>query len=588
MTKAVSQSSEASFVPWRDDALLPEESAYSLVNKAAWFVSQQPVWFARSCNSLDGRPTKPSPARLDFADVRGLDRYFHNKRLMPSIHGLSFPAYLRAVQESELRENSLPWRSDRLRICASCIAMGVHLRLHQHTAVTHCPVHGVELESKCPHCQIHISYCSESNQGSYSCGQCHYSLLHERQITTLHGIEFRSAVASASSALKGWRMRALQDAKVGCGINRIEGGDTHPLRNLMANRVLLAARCRDSGAPAWIASCGFAGADVQVGSIRISGPRRDAAFRSISELDVAAVNRSFGASVSMRKNPTIPGVDDRISDARVQAALRRVTNCFLKRCCSRHAECLDTPFRMFGESLMGKDAPEELLQCCPVAVGFWLWRLSSTTDLRLITHLGFRCRGSTCANVDLLLYSLAKSHLHYLIYLASACAMLGRSSSGHQSSALDPVYSAMRQLDICWHPFMSGNDREREVALDGACHLVRFDCSPLIANMECAGSAPYVRRLRRQLRSTRVIDARHGREIELDLEHTWESKQFKQVRPFALMRHDRPLLAIEKWAELQSDCFEAVILDVVASRLSTSLKNVQWNVLDSAINSKSE
>lgn len=588
MTKAVSQPSEASFVPWRDDALLPEESAYSLVNKASWFVSQQPVWFARSCNSLDGRPTKPSPARLEFAGVCGLDRYFHNKRLMPSIHGLSFPAYLRAVRESELRENSLPWRSHRLRVCASCIAMGVHLRLHQHTAVTHCPVHGVELESRCPHCQLHISYCSESNQGNYSCGQCHYSLLHERKITTVHDVEFRSAVASASFAFKEWRMRALQDAKVGCGIDRIEGGETHPLRNLMANRVLLAARCSGSGAPAWIGSCGFTGADVQVGSIRMSGPRRNAAFRSISERDVTAINRTFAASGYLRKNPTVRAVDDRISDVRVQAALRRVTSCFLKRCCSQHSECLDTPFRMFGESLTGKDAPEELLQCCPVAVGFWLWRLSSTMNVRIMFHLGLHCRGSTCANVDLLLYSLAKSHLHYLIYLASVCAKLGRSSSGDQSSALDPVYSAIRQLDMCWHPFMAGDDREREVALDGACHLVRFDCSPLIAHMDCAGSAPYVRRLRRQLRGTRVIDARHGREIELDLEHTWESQQFKQVRPFALMRHDRLLLPIEKWAELEPDSVEAVIFGVDASRLSISLRNIQWNVLDSAINSKSE
>ena len=585
MTDAPCQLSGAAFVPWRDGSLLPEESTYSLVNKVSWFLAQSPIRFARACNTIDGRKTAISPKRLDFTDRRALERYFSNQRLTPRIHGLSFADYLRRVRDRESRENTVPWRARGLRVCVSCIAMGVHLRLHQHTAVSHCPLHGIELESKCPYCKLFMSYCVESDQGHYCCPQCHRSLLHEGRVATVHDDEFRSAVNAASSVFEQWRMRALLDVTIGCGVERIEVDDEHPLQDLAANRVLLAARCGDASVPAWVGSCNLIEANVQVGTIRIAERRRDSTFRSITESDVAAVNRSVRDLGLSHRGSSMRSVDGRLDCQRYRTALRRVTSYFLSRYGPQHTECLDTPFRMFGENLTDKDAPEELLQCCPVAIGFWLWRLSSSNSLEELTCRRLYCSDARFASVDLVLYSLAKSHLHYLIYLANTCAMRGRESAEDRHSMLGPIRAAISQIRMCWHPIEVGSVREGEFGLEGACHCVKFDCAALIARIECSGSAPYVCRLRRQLRNTLVMNPRNGRFIEVNLEPTWEAEQFQQVRPFALMKHDRMLLSEAKFMEPRADLLRMVNFGGLSSRVLSLISNDQWFVLDTAISS---
>ena len=585
MTEATCQISGAAFVPWRDEAFLPEESAYSLVNKVSWFLAQSPVRFARACNTLDGRIARLSPKRLDFKDTRGLEWYFSNQRLMPRIQGLPFAEYLRGVRDREIRENTFPWRAPGLRVCGSCIAMGVHLRLHQHTAAARCPLHGVELGSKCPHCQLFMSYCVESDQGHFCCPQCHRSLLQEGRIATVHDDEFRSAAKAASLAFEDWRMRALLDASIGCGVARIEVNDEHPLQDLAAKRVLLSARCGDVSVPAWVASCNLSEANVQIGSIRVSERRKDSAFRSITESDVAAVNRSVQECGSSCWDSSMPSVDGRLDGQRYRAALRRVTNTFLRSYGPQHSECLDTPYRMFGESLTEKEAPEELLQCCPVAIGFWLWRLSSANSFGNMIYRKMYCSGARFANVDLLLYSVAKSHLHYLIYLANACVRLSRACLDDRNVALCPVRAAIRQHGMCWHPIEVGSVRQGELALDGACHYVKFDCAALIARIKCSGSAPYVRRLRRQLRNIRVLNPRDGRAIEVNLEHTWEARQFQQVRPFALMKHDRIFLSEVNSVEPGTDWLRMLSFGSLTSRVRSWVRHEPWLVLDSAINS---
>jgi len=165
---------------------------------------------------------------------------------------------------------------------------------------------------------------------------------------------------------------------------------------------------------------------------------------------------------------------------------------------------------------------------------------------------------------------------------------LGQSPSDERQLALDPIWSAIGQISMCWHPIFVGDVNERQVALEGACHFVKFDCTPLIAKIECSGSAPYVNRLRRKLRNTLVVSVPDGRVIDMNLENTWEARQFQQVRPFAPMKHDRIFLSESKFTEASRDLFKLLSVGSLNSRILALADNDKWRILDSAITSNCE
>lgn len=127
------------FVPWLDDALLSEESCYSVICKAAWFTGHTPASFVAQCRTPDGEEkVNERSLCIAFAD------WYHelpNARVQPWVHGKSMVEHLYDRNVAEARLFTKSWRSPWLRICIKCIERGVHLSLHQHLAVHRCPVH---------------------------------------------------------------------------------------------------------------------------------------------------------------------------------------------------------------------------------------------------------------------------------------------------------------------------------------------------------------------------------------------------------------------------------------------------------------
>lgn len=585
MSQRTSDVTTNSFVPWRDGAFLPEESNYSVLNKAAWFAGMAPRAFLRECRSIDGRsPTQKRGGVNLGANVR-LPSHLINERIMPIVGGASLKTYVLANTEAERRDLAPRWRSRWLRVCPQCVLAGTHLRIHQHLAVVLCPVHGVELTTACPHCGGSLTCAAEEGRAPFCCNRCGESLLRRGRITTEYQCEMREQAAAASAEFEHWRRHSMFDANIGCGILCLGMDEDHPLQALTSSRMFLQATLSGHAAPGWTCAKALEGADVSFRTIDLCAPLRKAMDRFRAEKDLQSIEAEWSSERSRKRHEFDVDGTSVLNHHRFRVALRRVTSVFLARFRSKHTGCLDTPYRMFHESLLDKECPEDILGCCPVATGFWLWRISAAASFREIASFGaWRLRRARYANVDRLLFMLAKGHLHYCIYLCRVCAKWAESNVARSAEAVQPILEFFSAPGVRWHPLWADEGSRQLMDFDSRCHFVGFDASRLIHGISCCGVEPYVRRLRWQLRNTPVV-ARNGRLKFIDREDLWAEHQIEQVDPFAPMKRDYLFFSEENSASLSTNQWRAFEHGVPSSERVRFRDDDSCSVIDTCVSS---
>ncbi len=112
-----------------------------------------------------------------------------------------------------------------LRACWQCMKLGFHSVLFQHYALRRCPLHGVELTTRCPSCQAQCwPTFAEVATSPFSCKKC--SELWLRTVRPAHGDEYLVLVG----AMLEDRMRDLSHVDVpGKGEQFVNQADATPL-----------------------------------------------------------------------------------------------------------------------------------------------------------------------------------------------------------------------------------------------------------------------------------------------------------------------------------------------------------------------
>lgn len=526
---------------------MPEESDYAVLNKAAWFVALPPVIFARRCRSAATGKASAYPQFLNLCGNRSNSRYFAGSNLAPAINGKPFSDYLIEVEMATEKEIPPLQRASCLRYCALCIREGIHLRLHQHLAIATCLIHNQPLASDCQRCRKLLSTTLISGQSSFSCEHCNESLIKNDRMAISHACGTRESAKSASEQFLAWRRKSIDWVDVECGAHHIKLPERHPLQQLTTRALVWEAACRASPPPGFIKRVPFPGVGIGIRCLDLRSGRKGSA--------------STAAHFSQAEIQPFRHDERRYVD-RYGLALRRVTTVFLRRYRRKHNNCLDGPYRMFGRRYDDETShPEELLNCCPVAIGFWLWRLQASKDFIfevLRTHLDV----NNCGNMDLLFYGLARSHLHRLIYSAWQC-VTGRGSGASTSQ--------LALADLLHFGGYTAQRLKDEMGLDTSAYYMRFDASSAIDRMACRGNRGYVERLRRQLRAVTV----YGRKFPfpvIDLEHTWEERQAVQEYPFAHMKHDGVFVSSKHKEQREWELLNAAINARGASDLANAAR----------------
>ncbi len=519
-----------SFVPWRDDALLPSESAYALLNKVSWFAGLGPAALLRACRHQ--KHAAVSPREVDFRTSLWT-RYLEDTSKLPEILGMSALQAIEASDQAMRREVPLYWMSPYLRMCKRCISAGIHLRIHQHLAVARCPLHGCSLEVTCRACGSLLPFASGSN-AAFTCPCCNQSLLSSVGLRYRFPEKFKKKVAAVCRDVGKWLVL------LNAGLHRrweghcVEVRAGHALGRI-DDRSLLLAGIRNSSrrAPAWM-----------------ENPSN--VFAGISIARIVPVSRSLATSMQIGRNVTqwvvkqgdpkaresqrcrdfwSPLVESEPEERYLQA-FRRVAARFIRSIQHRHGECLDSATLI--SNVTGSHREEisaAMLLCCPVALGYWLWRRRGSEFFPSISS--FRelydedgDYASVGVGTDLLLYALERSDLHASILVASECSKHW-DETGDLDGAMDILASweKMRRSYQCtessWLDFKLD---------DGGFTFLRVDASIIMQAEECPGLEPYYEVLRHHLRSAPIFNRRTGKIERWDMESAWSERAATHLR----------------------------------------------------------
>lgn len=196
------------YIPWADDALLPGESTYALLNKLAWFAGRGPVQLMRDLRVTDTNPTPATPKRIDFGRVVDDWRARAASRIWP-IRDSRLSKYFDPARFNGLDEYTYALcESERLRFCPDCIAAGMHFTIAQLVLVEYCPYHHRHLISNCPECGESVSYDAEGLHAAFCCSSCGGSLLAGGLTDIRANLRYRWRVSHAHEVL----VRALESA----------------------------------------------------------------------------------------------------------------------------------------------------------------------------------------------------------------------------------------------------------------------------------------------------------------------------------------------------------------------------------------
>lgn len=463
----------AAFIPWEESALLPSESLYALFSKVAWYSAKPPVkLIGQLSDSVRYRILRCRP------DERG--DYPLWMRNFPE-EGLRFLSFRKPLGESIARitaaygrEVPTAWQCASLRVCADCIATGVHLRIHQHTALARCPVHETVLTQVCQHCgsELFLGY-KHWKARAFACDQCQRSLLRDDGIVTRHSETSASVVAKRVSATLDWlhTLSVSENLYLGSGRGS-EVRDQH---------LLLGALYRASRAPPRaIAEPDATHGRLELVQIAVHPCRLCHAIR-------AGKPNGLELFANMPKSQRWPYERKEVIYISVSAhrlAARRVTAYFLSRF-PIHTACLSAP-HIAWEWLEGHaQRADALARCCPMAIGFWAWRKATQ---RMHLELTRYTRHHVCRYDDDLLiplvYTSLRSLLHYCIATASD-AVHEMSVSGKDRRKF---LERMRDLrtEALWSAFRDpwAFGRHGKYA-----QVVRFDASALLRQIECPDAA---------------------------------------------------------------------------------------------------
>lgn len=378
------------FVPWRDDVLCDAESPYALLNKASWFQCGRPLDLVRrgALSGADWRYDEPE-AWIDRLD----------DQVLPRVGGVALAERMVQLASRLRREVPVPWRRRYLAVCPICIAHGVHLRVHQHFAVACCPVHPRQrLVSACPRCDRSLPFRIYRRQSAFACTPHGHSLSAEPpQRLSASAAMWARCVRQAESA-QAWldELHArvpLDDTELGP-----EPAEQVPFRRRLALEAVLRARAR---VPPWV--------------LRMDLPAQ-MALRTVPALAPKAPTAT-GAGRAGADVTRTGDIDHCV--AHLASSLRLSAKAFVVRYGADHAGCLDRPYHLLGRwsSLAPSDA--RLLECCPVAIGFWLWRLRwgpALADLRGAAAL--QNHTSLVADYRSSLGGVVRSHLHMCVVVA--------------------------------------------------------------------------------------------------------------------------------------------------------------------------
>lgn len=378
------------FVPWRDDVLCDAESPYALLNKASWFQCGRPLDLVRrgALSGADWRYDEPE-AWIDRLD----------DQVLPRVGGVVLAERMVQLASRLRREVPVPWRRRYLAVCPICIAHGVHLRVHQHFAVACCPVHPRQrLVSVCPRCDRSLPFRIYRDQPAFACAPHGHMLSAEppqRLSASAETWAYRVRQAESAQAwLDALHARVpLDDTDLGP-----ETAEQVPFRRRLALEAVLRAGPR---VPPWV--------------LRMDVPAQ-IALRTVAAFPTKAPT-GMAAGTAGPGPPRAEDIDHCV--ARLANGLRLSAKAFVVRYGANHAWCLDRPYQLLGtwSSLAPSDA--RLLTCCPVAIGFWLWRLRWGPALAELTGaVGLQNHTPLVADYRSSLGGLVRSHLHVCVVVA--------------------------------------------------------------------------------------------------------------------------------------------------------------------------
>ena len=79
----MSDADDERYIPWTEDAQLPGESPYALMNKLAWFACRGPVQLMRDLRATEATPCPVSPSEIDFTTSAEVWSVKANPRMWP-------------------------------------------------------------------------------------------------------------------------------------------------------------------------------------------------------------------------------------------------------------------------------------------------------------------------------------------------------------------------------------------------------------------------------------------------------------------------------------------------------------------------
>lgn len=532
---------DAPFTPWRDDSFLEQESLYALWNKVSWFAAVRPVALLRACRSA-GKVASASPKVIDYASPQKWVRYTENCAALPLVHGHKVDDLVRRIDTVTREEVAAAWAAPSLRICDTCIADGIHLRIHQHLAVSYCPLHSKLLRDTCSSCGAALRYCSEKNK-AFRCAACGNSLLAGDMIRFALSLEDRRVFAKIHEEACRW-LRYLES-----GIYRehlgyqVIGPSDDWMPYLDVRSLLLEALARAfPQRPSWLARPAAPVGGVSLASVRARTsvvPKSFALGAAVSEsianrLDPPASAGSVASGPRMER-------EDRLLIAHYQQALQRVANQFHRVIADAHQTCLNVPLLIESGDREDGTFDFAIFSCCPVALGYWLWRKrSGAFFIELVNYglPGFRRHGLLGVEWkdDLLLYSAERSHLHACLRAANEMTSAWRSARKGAAGLCLDMLAYWRTSRV--RTSSAKSDQHYFDLSSRELTFVRVDATTLLKQAGCPGLEPYYRYLRRKLRSVVTYNPRTIQMEAMSMEDQWQARASEQVERLQPMECD--------------------------------------------------
>ncbi len=487
------------FIPWRDDCLLPEESVYSAFSKIAWFQAITP---ARYLARLRGKcATQP----VNFYLTKEWTLLLQSHEMMPDIQGRPMQGWISTLSTREEDDLPIVWRSKTLRVCDLCLREGVHLRIHQDLAVHLCPVHLTPLREKCKHCSRLLPLLAWPRTQPFCCGHCGKPLTLSQVFGLPRTLHQQREVQLATEQLMASVLKVRQ----------------------------MVESCfkSDIAAPSSLAA-------LRINCIQFESARRYvAAHPAIRRCDwpsVKVATESFSIKQPQGRHEDVD-TGDAISQLELQIAAAHVVTWFLHRARRTHTQCLDAPFQMFGTGFnVDLQDPNDILDCCPVALGFWFWRLSLFSRITsYFTEKHLHDRVSLDRTRVLVHYKTLRSHLQYCLYVTHQVLHVG-------AKRLDKA-TRLRALEgVEWssaNEFFVG----RLGSAVAPSRLVRFELQGRWMDVPCYRNAAHASRVRRRLTKLSARTISNAGDA-VDPGDGIPSDGLPSRFPFTLMRFERFLL----------------------------------------------